>query len=91
MSNDMSTLSLSTLYEILLNHEQSRQLKKNLVKESREMKSSPLALISESSSVDTSTPFVYSLPPVVITEIDSSEDIPESDLTDFDESLALLT
>ena len=72
MSNDMSILSLYTLYRILLNHEQSRQLKRNLVKESREMKSSPLALIFEDASAETpsSSSFSSSLPSIVIIELD---------------------
>ena len=67
----------------MLNHEQSLQLKKNFIRDVKESKSTPVALVSESfPSATTSS--------VVITELDNpnSEDFSDAD---FDESLALLT
>ena len=67
----------------MLNHEQSLQLKKNLIRDVKDSKSTPVALISECfPSATTSS--------VVITAID---DLNSKDLldADFDESLALLT
>ncbi|KAI3718707.1 hypothetical protein L6452_19589 [Arctium lappa] len=86
LTKDLNHLSLSTLYGILLNHEQSCQLKKNLVKDSKDSKSTPVALVSleiiPSQCLSTLT----------ITELDSdSKDPSDADLSEFDESLALLT
>ena len=74
---------MSELYGIILNHEQSLQLKKNLIRDVKNSKSTPVDLISESStSAITSS--------VIITELDDpkSEDLSDAD---FDESHALLT
>jgi hypothetical protein len=67
----------------MLNHEQSLQLKKNLIRDVKDSKSTHVALVSESFP-STTTSFV------VITELDdpNSEDLSDAD---FDESLALLT
>ena len=83
-SKDMKTLTLSGLYGIMLNHEQSIQLKKNLIRDAKDSKSTFVALVSESLPSATHT---FS---VVITELDDTnfEDLSDAD---FDESLALLT
>jgi hypothetical protein len=86
MSCDIKTLSLSELYGRMLNHEQTKQLKKNLVRDTKDTKSTSVALISESiPSVPKSS--------VVITELDPSdpEYLSDIDSADLDESLALLT
>ncbi|KAI3678411.1 hypothetical protein L6452_37702 [Arctium lappa] len=85
LTKDLNSLSLSTLYGILLNYEQSNLLKKNLVKDSKDSKSTPVALVSsEIIPSQRST--------LTITELDSeSEDLSDPDLSEFDESLALLT
>ncbi|KAI3684855.1 hypothetical protein L6452_34082 [Arctium lappa] len=85
LTKDLHTLSLSTLYGILLNYEQSNLLKKNLVKDSKDSKSTPVALVSsEIIPSQRST--------LTITELESeSEDLSDPDLSEFDESLALLT
>ncbi|KAI3697975.1 hypothetical protein L6452_31082 [Arctium lappa] len=85
LTKDLHTLSLSTLYGILPNYEQSNLLKKNLVKDSKDSKSTPFALVSsEIIPSQRST--------LTITELDSeSEDLSDPDLSEFDESLALLT
>ncbi|KAI3718217.1 hypothetical protein L6452_19079 [Arctium lappa] len=84
-TKDLNSLSLSTLYGILLNYDQSNLLKKNLVKDSKDSKSTPVALVSsEIIPSQRST--------LTITELDSeSEDLSDPDLSEFDESLALLT
>ena len=83
-SKDLKTLTLSELYGIMLNHEQSIQLKKNLIRDAKDSKSTSVALVSES------LPLAPRTSSVVITELDNtnSEDFSEAD---FDESLALLT
>ncbi|KAJ9567001.1 hypothetical protein OSB04_002967 [Centaurea solstitialis] len=85
MSKDIKTLTLSELYGILLNREQQKKLTKNLIRDTKEAKSTSLALVS-----DSVPPVATSL--VTITELESfdSEDISESD-PDFNESLALLS
>ena len=56
LSKDIKTLYLSELYGIMLNHEQSLQLKKNVIGDVKDSKSTPVALISKSSpSVTTSS------------------------------------
>ena len=70
---------MSELHGIRLNHEQSIQLKKNLIRDVKDSKSTSVALISE-------TPPSATTSSVIITELDD----PISD-DDFDESLALLT
>ena len=83
LSKDLKILSQSELYGIILNHEQSGQLKKNLIRDVKDSKSTFVALISESPPSATTSS-------VVITELDdpNSEDLSDAD---FDESLALLT
>ena len=81
-SMNLKTLTVSELYGIMVNHEQSIQLKKNLIKDVKDSKSTPVAFISESfPSATTSS---------VVTELDdpNSEDLSDAN---FDESLALLT
>ena len=86
MSCDIKTLSLSELYGKMLNHEQTKQLKKNLVRDTKDTKSTSVALIFES---------IPSVPKslVVITELDpfDSECLSENDSAELDESIALLT
>ena len=83
MSKDLKILSLSELYGITLNHEQSLQPKKNLIRDDRDSKSTSVALVSESPPSATTSS-------VIITELDdrNSEDFSDAD---FDESLTLLT
>ncbi|KAI3757372.1 hypothetical protein L6452_04909 [Arctium lappa] len=82
LTKDLNSLSLSTLYGILLNYEQSNLLKKNLIKDS---KSTPVALVSsEIIPSQRST--------LTITELDSeTEDLSDTYISEFEESLALLT
>ncbi|KAI3669276.1 hypothetical protein L6452_40504 [Arctium lappa] len=85
LTKDLNSLSLSTLYGILLNYEQSNHLKKNLIKDSKDSKSTSFALVSsEIIPSQRST--------LTITELDyETEDLSDTDITEFDESLALLT
>ncbi|KAJ9560426.1 hypothetical protein OSB04_005586 [Centaurea solstitialis] len=48
MSKDIKTITLRELYGMMLNHEQTKTLKSNLIRDSKDVKSNPLALISES-------------------------------------------
>src|SRR5581483_9818633 len=57
MSKDMKTLTLSELYGILLNHEQTKILKKNLVRDNKESNSVALVTESLSSVPDSSVNF----------------------------------
>ncbi|KAJ9546418.1 hypothetical protein OSB04_018961 [Centaurea solstitialis] len=85
MSKDIKTLTLSELYGILLNREQQKKLKKNLIRDTKDSKSTSVALVSDS------VPTVATPSSVTITELESSEsDMSDSD-PDFNESLALLT
>ncbi|KAJ9538188.1 hypothetical protein OSB04_030921 [Centaurea solstitialis] len=85
MSKDIKTLTLSELYGILLNREQQKKLKKNLIRDTKDSKSTSIALVSDS------VPTVATPSSVTITELESSDsDISDSD-PDFSESLALLT
>ncbi|KAJ9536069.1 hypothetical protein OSB04_un000772 [Centaurea solstitialis] len=84
MSKDIKTLTLSELYGILLNREQQKKLKKNLIRDTKDSKSTSLALVSDS------VPPVATPSSVTITEIESS-DSESSEDPDFNESLALLT
>ncbi|KAJ9541915.1 hypothetical protein OSB04_028421 [Centaurea solstitialis] len=87
MSKDIKTLTLSELYGILLNHEQQKKLKKNLIRDTKDSKSTSLALVSDS------VPAAVAATPsssVTITEIESSDSDMSED-PDFNESLALLT
>ncbi|KAJ9557391.1 hypothetical protein OSB04_012005 [Centaurea solstitialis] len=86
MSKDINTLTLSELYDILLNREQQKKLKKNLIRDTKDSKSTSLALVS-----DSVPPVSAPSSSVTITELESSNsDISESD-PDFNESLAFLT
>ncbi|KAI3668177.1 hypothetical protein L6452_43254 [Arctium lappa] len=78
-------IDLRTVGRAYSNSEQSNLLKKNLVKDSKDSKSTPVALVSsEIIPSQRST--------LTITELDSeSEDLSDPDLSEFDESLALLT
>ncbi|KAJ9561572.1 hypothetical protein OSB04_006732 [Centaurea solstitialis] len=85
MSKDIKTLTLSELYGILLNREQQKKLKKNLIRDSKESKSTSVALVS-----DSVPPVATASSSVTITEIESSDSEMSED-PDFNESLALLT
>ncbi|KAJ9564659.1 hypothetical protein OSB04_000625 [Centaurea solstitialis] len=85
MSKDIKTLTLSELYGILLNREQQKKLKKNLIRDSKESKSTSVALVS-----DSVPPVATTSSSVTITEIESSDSEMSED-PDFNESLALLT
>ncbi|KAJ9547205.1 hypothetical protein OSB04_019748 [Centaurea solstitialis] len=84
MSKDIKTLILSELYGILLNREQQKKLKKNLIRDSKDTKSNSVALVSDS------VPTVATPSSVTITELESS-DFDMSEDPEFNESLALLT
>ncbi|KAI3693088.1 hypothetical protein L6452_32916 [Arctium lappa] len=85
LTKDLNSLSLSTLYGILLNYKQSNLLKKNLIKYSKDSKSTPVALVS-------SKIIPSQRSTLTITELDSdSEDLSDTNISEFDESLALLT
>ncbi|KAJ9545264.1 hypothetical protein OSB04_024971 [Centaurea solstitialis] len=84
MSKDIKTLTLSELYGILLNREQQKKLKKNLIRDTKDTKSNSVALVSDS------VPTVATSSSVTITELESSDSDMSED-PDFNESLALLT
>ncbi|KAJ9539388.1 hypothetical protein OSB04_032121 [Centaurea solstitialis] len=84
ISKDIKTLTLSELYGILLNREQQKKLKKNLIRDTKDSNSTSLALVSDS------VPPVATPSSVTITELESS-DSDMSENPDFNESLALLT
>ncbi|KAJ9553319.1 hypothetical protein OSB04_017364 [Centaurea solstitialis] len=84
MSKYIKTLTLSELYGILLNREQQNKLKKNLIRDTKDSKSTSLALVSDS------VPPVATPSSVTITELESSDSDMSED-PDFSESLALLT
>ncbi|KAJ9547332.1 hypothetical protein OSB04_019875 [Centaurea solstitialis] len=84
MSKDIKTLTLSELYGILLNREQQKKLKKNLIRDSKDSKSTSVALVSDS------VPTVATPSSVTITELESSDSDMSED-PEFNESLALLT
>ncbi|KAJ9561429.1 hypothetical protein OSB04_006589 [Centaurea solstitialis] len=87
MSKDIKTITLIELYGMMLNHEQTKTLKSNLIRDSKDVKSNPLALISESPQ-PSQTPVLI----VTITEIEDSDSEPVSNNeTEFNESLALLS
>ncbi|KAJ9539223.1 hypothetical protein OSB04_031956 [Centaurea solstitialis] len=48
MSKDIKTITLSELYGMMLNHEQHKTLKSNLIRDTKDVKSTSLALISDS-------------------------------------------
>ncbi|KAJ9544101.1 hypothetical protein OSB04_023808 [Centaurea solstitialis] len=84
MSKDIKTLTLSELYDILLNREQQKKLKKNLTRDTKDSKRTSLALVSDS------VPPVTTPSSVTITELESSDSDMSED-PDFNESLGLLT
>ncbi|KAJ9544484.1 hypothetical protein OSB04_024191 [Centaurea solstitialis] len=84
MSKDIKTLTLSELYGILLNREQQKKLKKNLIRDTKDTKSNSVALVSDS------VPTVATPYSVTITELESSDSDMLED-PEFNESLALLT
>ncbi|KAJ9567467.1 LOW QUALITY PROTEIN: hypothetical protein OSB04_003433 [Centaurea solstitialis] len=84
MSKDIKTLTLSELYGILLNREQQKKLKKNLIRDTKDTKSNSVALVSDS------VPTVATPSSVTITELESSDSDMSED-SQFNESLALLT
>ncbi|KAJ9539154.1 hypothetical protein OSB04_031887 [Centaurea solstitialis] len=84
MSKDIKTLTLSELYGILLNREQQKKLKKNLIRDTKDSKSTSVALVSDS------VPPVATPSSVTITELESSDSDMSED-PEFNESLALLT
>ncbi|KAJ9564972.1 hypothetical protein OSB04_000938 [Centaurea solstitialis] len=78
MSKDIKTLTLSELYGILLNREQQKKLKKNLIRDTKDTKSNSVALVSDS------VPTVATPSSVTITELhklqlnlDASEKVDE--------------
>ncbi|KAJ9535256.1 hypothetical protein OSB04_un001651 [Centaurea solstitialis] len=85
MSKDIKTLTLSELYGILLNREQQKKLKKNLIRDSKESKNTSVALVS-----DSVPPVAATSSSVTITELESSDSDMSED-PEFNESLALLT
>ncbi|KAJ9561621.1 hypothetical protein OSB04_006781 [Centaurea solstitialis] len=85
MSKDIKTLTLNELYGILLNREQQKKLKKNLIRDSKESKSTSVALVS-----DSVPPVAATSSSVTITELESSDSDMSED-PEFNESLALLT
>ncbi|KAJ9535241.1 LOW QUALITY PROTEIN: hypothetical protein OSB04_un001670 [Centaurea solstitialis] len=84
MSKDIKTLTLSELYGILLNREQQKKLKKNLIRDTKDTKSNSVALVSDS------VPTVATPSSVTITELESCDSDMSED-PEFNESLALLT
>ncbi|KAI3718316.1 hypothetical protein L6452_19180 [Arctium lappa] len=85
LTKDLNYLSLSTLYGIFLNYEQSNILKRNLIKDSKDSKSTHVSLV-----------YLEIIPSqrsiLTITKLDSdTEELSDTDLSEFDESLALLT
>ncbi|KAJ9567585.1 hypothetical protein OSB04_003551 [Centaurea solstitialis] len=84
MSKDIKTLTLSELYGILLNREQQKKLKKNLIRDTKDTESNSVALVSDS------VPTVATPSSVTITELESSDSDMSED-PEFNESLALLT
>ena len=86
MSKDIKTITLSELYGMMLNHEQHKTLKSDLLRDTKDVKSTSLALLSNSSQ--TSNP----VSTVTITEIEDSDSDHVSDTeTELNESLALLS
>ncbi|KAJ9566213.1 hypothetical protein OSB04_002179 [Centaurea solstitialis] len=87
-SQDIKTITLSELYGMMLNHEQTKSLKTNLIRDTKDAaKGTSLALIS-----DAPQPSQTPVSIVTITEIDDSDsDLVSDNETDFNESLALLS
>ncbi|KAJ9544166.1 hypothetical protein OSB04_023873 [Centaurea solstitialis] len=73
MSKDIKTLTLSELYGILLNREQQKKLKKNLIRDTKDSKSTSIALVSDS------VPTVATPSSVTITELESSGKLPKKE------------
>ncbi|KAJ9561374.1 hypothetical protein OSB04_006534 [Centaurea solstitialis] len=88
MSKDIKTITLSELYGMMLNHEQTKSIKTNLIRDTKDAaKGTSLALIS-----DTSQSSQTLVSTVTITEIDDSDfDLVFDNEADFNESLALLS
>ncbi|KAJ9541659.1 hypothetical protein OSB04_028165 [Centaurea solstitialis] len=88
MSKDIKTITLSELYGMMLNHEQTKSLKSNIIRDTKDAgKGTSLALIS-----DASQPSQTPVSTVTITEIcDSDSDLVSDNEEDFNESLALLS
>ncbi|KAJ9538908.1 hypothetical protein OSB04_031641 [Centaurea solstitialis] len=90
MSKDIKTITLSELYGMMLNHEQTKSLKMNLIRDTKcwdAAKGTSLALIS-----DASQPSQTPVSTATITEIDDSDsDLVSDNEADFNESLALLS
>ncbi|KAJ9556409.1 hypothetical protein OSB04_011023 [Centaurea solstitialis] len=85
MSEDIKTITLSELYGMMLNHEQTKSL---LIRDTKDAaKGTSLALI-----FDASQPSQTPVSTVTITEIDDSDfDLVFDNETNFNESLALLS
>ncbi|KAJ9546718.1 hypothetical protein OSB04_019261 [Centaurea solstitialis] len=85
ISKDIKTITLSELYGMMLNHEQTKSLKTNLIRDTKDdAKGTSLALTTQPSQTHVST--------VTITKIDDSDsDLVLDNEADFNESLALLT
>ncbi|KAJ9545060.1 hypothetical protein OSB04_024767 [Centaurea solstitialis] len=87
MSKDIKTITLSELYGMMLNHEQTKSLKTNLIRDTKDVKSTSLALV-----FDTAQPSQTPVSTVTITEIEDSDSEPVFDNeTELNESLALLS
>ncbi|KAJ9557629.1 hypothetical protein OSB04_012243 [Centaurea solstitialis] len=88
MSKDIKTITLNELYGMMLNHEQTKSLKTDLIRDTKDVVTgTSLALISD--SPQTSKPIVST---VTITEIDESDsDLVSDDKTELNESIALLS
>ncbi|KAJ9560541.1 hypothetical protein OSB04_005701 [Centaurea solstitialis] len=88
MSKGIKTITLSELYGMMLNHEQTKSLKTNLIRDTKDAaKGTSLALIS-----DAPQPSQPPVSTVTITEIDDSDsDLVSDNEIDFNESLALLS
>ncbi|KAJ9547260.1 hypothetical protein OSB04_019803 [Centaurea solstitialis] len=85
-SQDTKSITLSELYGMMLNHEQHKTLKSNLIRDTKDVKSTSLALISE--SPQPSNP----VSTVTITEIeDSDSDHVSNTETELNDSLALFS
>src|SRR5581483_11235259 len=86
MSKDIKTITLSELYGMMLNHEQHKTLKSNLIRDTKDVKSTSLALISDSPQPSNH------ISTVTITETeDSDSDHVFDSETELNESLSLLS
>src|SRR5581483_5493372 len=85
MSKDIKTISLSELYGVMLNHEHHKTLKSDLLRDTKDVKSTSLALLSNSSQPSNPVSIV------TITKIEDSDSDHVSDTeTELNESLALI-